>query len=164
MSPVQIRVAEEADLPKLEWSGAFTHHRAIIQEAFALQQRGEVLMLVADLDGFPVGQAWMDFRPEPGRVVPKVWAMRVLPECRGSGIGSRLMRELERCAWRKGCSELQLYVEKDNMEARRFYERLGWRITGERADNYSYLTPAGVREFVPLDLWVFVKSRPTVPV
>ncbi|MBX5462255.1 MAG: GNAT family N-acetyltransferase [Steroidobacteraceae bacterium] len=160
---MQIRIAEEADLPKLEWCGAFTHHRAIIQEAFALQQRGEALMLVADRNGFPVGQAWMDFRPEPGRVVPKVWAVRVLPECRGSGIGSRLMRELERCAWRKGCVELQLFVEKSNAQARRFYERLGWRIIGERSDSYSYVTPAGVRERVPQELWVFAKFRPPAP-
>ena len=57
--PITIRQCVEADLPLLEWYGLFSHHREIFHATFERQKRGQNVMLVADLRGFPVGQAWI---------------------------------------------------------------------------------------------------------
>lgn len=154
---VELRLCRATDLARLEWFGAFTHHRAIIREAFALQGRGEALMLLALETGFPVGQAWLDFRPKPGAEAPTVWAVRVMPAFQGAGLGARLMRELERLARRRGVAALEVGVETDNAAARRFYERLGWRLLRERRHGYSYVTPAGQHRNHALHEWVLGK-------
>lgn len=53
---LKIRHCGRQDLPQLEWFGLYTEHRQLIQDAFRRQQVGEVIMLVADLDDFPVGR------------------------------------------------------------------------------------------------------------
>jgi GNAT superfamily N-acetyltransferase len=153
-----IRLCREADLSPLEWFGAFTHHRQLIREAFALQQSGDVVMLVAEVDGFAVGQAWLDLRPAARGLGPKVWAMRVLESLRGRGIGAQLLAALEEIAREGGYACLEVGVEKNNPAARQFYERHGWRVLGHRLDSYSYVPPSGTRAVVPLDEWVLLKE------
>lgn len=153
--PVTIRTCRAGDLPKLEWFGAFTHHRAIIQEAFDLQSRGQAVMLVAAAGGFPIGQAWLHLSRQP---CPTVWAVRVLEPFRGSGVGARLMIALEEEAATRGCRQLELGVEQGNPRARAFYERLGWRVTGEREESYGYTPPGGRPVRHALNEWVMAKS------
>jgi GNAT superfamily N-acetyltransferase len=155
--PVAIRRCRETDLPMLEWFGAFAHHRAIIREAFELQEKGEAVMLVAVTRGFPVGQAWLDLRARPGAEGPMVWAVRVIEPLQGLGVGRRLMAMLERSAAALGHSRLELGVEKANGAARAFYEREGWRVARERREAYSYVTPEGQEVTHGLDEWVMVK-------
>ncbi len=157
---ILVRACREDDLPQLEWFGAFAHHRQIIYDAFVLQRAGKVVMLVADDAGFPVGQAWLDFRRSARWEAPKVWAVRVMPALQGRGIGAKLMSGLESIAWERGHNRLMLGVEKANAPACRFYERLGWRVIGEWREEYCYLTPAGIAQTVSVDQWVFVKNLP----
>lgn len=157
-SEVAIRLCREEDLSRLEWFGAFEHHREIIREAFRLQNQGQTVMLVAAMDDFPVGQAWLDLRPRPGAHGPKVWAVRVIASLQGRGIGGRLMARIEEVARQLGYPRLELGVEKHNEAARKFYERLGWFVNGERRDSYGYTTPSGERVVLPLDEWVLVKN------
>jgi GNAT superfamily N-acetyltransferase len=155
---IVVRACRENDLPKLEWFGAFAHHRQIIHEAFVLQRAGKVVMLVADDAGFPVGQAWLDFRRRERWDAPKVWAVRVMPALQGRGIGAKLMSGLENVASQRGHNRLMLGVEKANASACQFYERLGWRLMGDRREEYCYLTPAGISQTVSVDQWVFFKT------
>jgi GNAT superfamily N-acetyltransferase len=157
---IVVRACREDDLPQLEWFGAFAHHRPIIHEAFMLQRTGKVIMLVADDAGFPVGQAWLDFRRRELWDAPKVWAVRVMPAFQGHGIGAKLMSGLESLAWDRGYNRLVLGVEKENESACHFYESLGWHIVGDRREEYCYLTPAGITQTVSVDQWVFFKSLP----
>jgi GNAT superfamily N-acetyltransferase len=154
---VEIRACEAGDLDKLEWFGAFTHHRQVIREAFALQQAGEVVMLVAVTGGFPVGQAWLVLRLKPGAQAPAVWAVRVIEPLQGAGLGARLMAALEAAARERGVNALELGVETGNPAARRFYERLGWRLVRERRDSYGYVTPDGRAVTHALHEWVLAK-------
>ena len=48
-----IRPCKRADLRKLEWFGMLTKYREIILEAFERQEKGEVIMLVAEVNHFP---------------------------------------------------------------------------------------------------------------
>src|SRR6188508_3179209 len=92
---LKIRHCARQDLPQLEWFGLYTEHRQLIDEAFRRQQAGEVVMLVADLDGFPVGQAWLDLSAQAADSVGVIWAVRVFPLLRNHGIGTRLMLAAE---------------------------------------------------------------------
>lgn len=132
--PATIRTCCEEDLPRLEWFGAFTDHRAIIRDAYDLQCQGEAVMLVAVVGGFPVGQAWLDLRPRLDVPFPMVWAVRVLEPFQGAGLGTRLMAAVDKAAVARGCVGLQLGVEETNTRARAFYERLGWEVVGERRE------------------------------
>src|SRR5207302_8440273 len=59
VAEVLIRLCRAEDLPQLEWFGMYAHHREILRDAFARHMRGDNLMLVADLNDFPVAQAWL---------------------------------------------------------------------------------------------------------
>lgn len=152
-----IRRTGEADLDRLEWFGLYSEHREIIRAAFERQRLGEVTMLVADLDGFPVGQVWIDFRRSGEADSASLWAVRVLPPLHRQGIGARLMLAAERLVVARGRRLLTLTVERTNPDARRFYERLGYRTSGEARDCYSYRTPQGDLRRIPLDQWVMTK-------
>ena len=154
---VALRLCRQEDLLALEWSGAFSHHREIIGEAFALQAAGEAWMLVAEHRGVPIGQAWLDLRPQGGALGPMVWAVRVIAAYQGRGVGTRLIRRLEDMAADAGHAWLELGVEMDNPAARAFYERLGWRVAGERRDTYSYVTPEGRAVVHHLSEWRMVR-------
>jgi ribosomal protein S18 acetylase RimI-like enzyme len=151
---VVIRPCRPDDLPKLEWFGAFRHHREIFERTFARQREGEALMLVADRGDFPVAQAWLDFRPGRLFVHPKLWAVRVMEPLQGLGIGGRLISAAEQAAHGIGHPCLELGVERSNPRARVFYEALGWRVVREHRDNYSYTTPDGRTVTCPLDEFV----------
>ncbi len=155
--PVAIRRCEEEDLSELEWFGQFAEHRTIIREAFVRQQRGDNVMLVADVRGAPVGQVWVDLARKRQEATGVLWAVRVFPWLRRLGIGTRLMRAAEALLRARGFERAELGVEKENEAARRFYERLGYRQVGARQNVFSYTTPAGESVRVLLDEWVLRK-------
>ncbi|WP_159887914.1 GNAT family N-acetyltransferase [Paenibacillus puerhi] len=55
----------------------------------------------------------------------------VFPEFRGQGIGTRLLEALIREAEASEWNKLSLNVERTNVNARRLYERMGFRVRGE---------------------------------
>ncbi|MEU8817066.1 GNAT family N-acetyltransferase [Actinoplanes sp. NPDC048796] len=59
------------------------------------------------------------------------------PAVRNRGLGTEIVRGLERAAARDGVPVL-IGVEKDNHGARRLYERLGYRRFGETEDEFLY--------------------------
>ena len=124
MTSLVIRPCRATDLDALEWDGEFAHDRSIIDGAFAQMQSGTMVMLVAELAGFHIGQVWLDFARKPDRAL--LWALRVKPHCQHSGIGSRLVAAAERTSRARGAESIELEVEPGN-SVRRFYERCGYR-------------------------------------
>lgn len=57
------------------------------------------------------------------------------PRCRRLGIGSQLMKEIERRLQAKGATQINLLVEKTNLEAEDFYESIGFSVD----DSYSLM-------------------------
>lgn len=102
-------------------------------------QAGRSTLLVA-LDGEePVGVAQLVHSE-----IPEVCNVGVLEQHRGRGIGTALMGEAERLA--RPVGRLRLGVGTDNPEARRLYERLGYRGLGETVTTtYEYVDDQGVR-------------------
>jgi ribosomal protein S18 acetylase RimI-like enzyme len=61
----------------------------------------------------------------------------VLERYRGQGIGTELMRQALSYARRSGCVRVELGTRRDNIRARRLYERLGF----EEVDGVRYWLP-----------------------
>lgn len=100
----------------------------------------EQTVFVAVVDAEIVGVAVVGADPrEP--TAAHLSRVYVKPELSGRGIGTRLYSAcLERIA-AAGFTEATLWVLERNARARGWYERLGWRPTGERKAVYE---PAGI--------------------
>ena len=75
---------------------------------------------IIERDGWPVGRLYVDRWEKEIRIVD----ITLLPEFRGSGIGTKLLRELQNEARRAGKS-LTIHVERFN-RALTLYQRLGF--------------------------------------
>src|SRR5688572_14121535 len=56
---INFRAARQDDLPKLEWYGKYTHFRRVFQRAYEDQLAGRRLMLLADMNDWPIGQVFI---------------------------------------------------------------------------------------------------------
>ncbi|HXG59603.1 MAG TPA: GNAT family N-acetyltransferase [Thermoanaerobaculia bacterium] len=77
------------------------------------------------LDGDPVGRLYLHQQPGDLRIMD----IALVPEHRGEGIGTMLLREIMERAASAGDS-VSIHVEQQN-PARRLYERLGFRAVAE---------------------------------
>jgi ribosomal protein S18 acetylase RimI-like enzyme len=151
-----IRPCRADDLDRLEWFGMFAAHRQIIADAYEAHQRGNGLMLVCEMNGFPVGQVWIRFAGQPpGSGL--IWALRVLQPLQGLGLGTRLIAAAEAALLGRGCHRAEIGVEKNNPSARRLYERLGYRMDREATQGQRYAAADGNIETAVIDQWILVK-------
>ncbi|MHA7966648.1 GNAT family N-acetyltransferase [Paenibacillus sp. CAU 1782] len=60
-----------------------------------------------------------------------IGTLATMPESRGLGVGSMLIKHAERLALSQGYSKSSLTVVRGNQGAFKLYERLGYRVTGE---------------------------------
>ena len=95
--------------------------------------------VVAEHDGKIIGAAWTRIIQAYGHIDNKTpeLAISVLPFFRGQGTGSKMMKGLFDLLRERGYKRTSLSVQKDN-PAVRFYERLGYEITGERLDHANH--------------------------
>jgi len=154
---VTFRQCVKDDLPALEWYGLFHEHRAIIRSAFKGQLRGQGLMLLAEVNHFPIGQVWLDLTRKAAERCGRLWACRVIPPFQCRGIGARLLSCAEAILRRRGFVLAEVGVEKDNPNARRFYERQGYRQSGAELEIVRTRTPAGRPLRMRLDQWLLSK-------
>ena len=89
-----------------------------------VQGTGEIFL--ATLAKEPVGFLCIELGPERewGAYVDN---LHVLPNLRGQRIGARLLARAAQWARAQGASSMYLWVFEANHQARRFYEREGWR-------------------------------------
>jgi ribosomal protein S18 acetylase RimI-like enzyme len=66
--------------------------------------------------------------------VGELYAIYVLPESSGRGVGQALMAETLRRLGEDGFAEAVLWVLEDNPRTRRFYESSGWHADGSVKD------------------------------
>ena len=131
---VRVRPCSESDLASLEWWGWYSSQRNCIRDAFERHRSGRGLVLVAESQGFPVGQIWADFDRYAREPVAFLWGVRIIPGLRGAGIGRRLLAAAEKASASRGMTWVEISVEKDNPRARALYERLGYTLAGEYRD------------------------------
>ena len=97
------------------------------------------LGVVAEQNGQVIGAAWTRVISAYGHInaeTPEV-AISILPEFRGYGIGTKLMKKLFEVLRANGYAQTSLSVQKDN-PAVRLYMRLGYRITEEKLDHVGH--------------------------
>ena len=154
---VTIRRSVAGDLPGLEWFGVHTPHREIIATAFRNQEGKQGFLLVADVNGFPVGQIGVDAvrKRHLGRAT--LWALRVFQPFRGLGIGRRLMQAAEQASAGCGFTAVELGVDRDNASVLPFYEGLGYAHCGTERGHFRYRTPKSAAVHIPIDQWLLSK-------
>jgi ribosomal protein S18 acetylase RimI-like enzyme len=161
---VLIRQANQEDLPALEWEGEYSHFRRLFAEAFQRAQYGKAVMWVAELpERGIIGQLFVQINgqePEKNPLFTKedgirayIYGFRVRPEYRRCGIGSRLLKIAETDLARRGFRKIALNVARDNRDARRLYERFGYRVVSAEPGIWSYLDADGKRQQVCEPAW-----------
>lgn len=102
----------------------------------------ELTYVMAEVDGRPVGaMAVCDPHTEPshywGEIEPGLRAIDIWigpPEWLNRGVGTQMMREMiDRCFAEPGVSAIVIDPLNTNVDAQRFYARLGFRVVGRRA-------------------------------
>jgi ribosomal protein S18 acetylase RimI-like enzyme len=95
--------------------------------------------VVAEQNGQVIGAAWTRIIPAYGHIdknTPEL-AISILPEFRNYGIGTKLMKKLFKELQKNGYKQTSLSVQKGN-PATRFYQRLGYSISGEKLDHAGH--------------------------
>ncbi len=85
---------------------------------------------IAMLRRLPEALAMMRGYASPPEEAFYVGILAVAPDCRGQGIGSRLLDEAAEQAVEARCALTVLHVEMDHTDALRFYRRAGFGETG----------------------------------
>ena len=156
---VHVRALNETDAHALEWQGG-----ADLRQWYAAQWRShaadEIYVIVADLDGFPIGQGavhWNGKSTHPH--IPDIQSLRVFGAFRGRGIGSLLLNACEDAVRARGFSQVSLSVAIDNSRARALYERLGYVVTGQPYDDrWEFTNAAGKRVAITEQVLDLVKD------
>ncbi|WP_432881003.1 GNAT family N-acetyltransferase [Kribbella sp. CA-245084] len=109
-----------ADFDEADWRGGF--------EEWSLESIDDPAtdLNVIELDGRPVGR--LRISRTPGSV--ELNGIQLHPDAQNRGIGTAIITELQSEAATRGVP-LELHVERDNPNARRLYDRLGFTKTGE---------------------------------
>src|SRR5258708_29411484 len=97
---IVFRAAEQSDLPKLEWYGQYTHFRRVFQRAYEDQLAGRRLMLLADVNGWPIGQVFMHLESLDDMLATTgqrryLYSLRVIDALPRHGLGTALPHETE---------------------------------------------------------------------
>jgi len=123
-----------------DYGEMFTLQRAAFVDEARLYGTPEVPALIESFDKFAgrlsLSKSWI--ARDGGRVIgavslcsrmaePEVERLMVAPDRRGEGIGSLLMKTVERASLDLGHSTLQLVVGDLAKNNQRMYERLGWK-------------------------------------
>jgi GNAT superfamily N-acetyltransferase len=164
MSRVEVRVAGPDDLATMV---AVLGQGRFFADRLARQEAGRGLLLVALVDGRPVGDVYLWLEPAeepevrrylPG--VPLLGHLEVLPELRSHGIGTEIMRVAEELLRRGGHQRVALGVDMDNHRAAELYHRLGYTHWGYApADTSQEVFHADGRvERVPEKCYILVKD------
>ncbi|MBN9984103.1 N-acetyltransferase [Rhizobium laguerreae] len=140
---VLLRDATEADLSAIRdiYNHAVEHTTAIWNETLVdLENRQEWMrarkargfpIIVAELSGKVAGYAsYGDWRPFDGYRHTVEHSVYVDKDCRGAGIGRRLMRELIARAAAGNIHVMIAGIEAENVASIRLHEKLGFRIVG----------------------------------
>lgn len=161
--PIIIRQAERSDVSKLEWFGQFSHFRLLIRKAYREQVHGRRILLVADFNGFPVGQVIIQLNSTnphiaDGSTRAYLYSFRVLDLFQGMGIGTRLLSEAEMLLRDRGFSYTTLSVAINNPNAYRLYRRSGYYVLGQDPGRWSYMDQYGITHEVEEPCYIMEKN------
>ena len=127
----------EEELAVTGWSreqkDAFLDHQFGAQTQYYREHRPGAEWQIIVIEGHDAGRLVVYRRASEHRIVD----IALLPAFRGRGVGSDILRELQRTAAADGCL-LSIHVECNN-PARNLYERLGFLPAGEPGEVYQLM-------------------------
>lgn len=156
---VTVRPAVHSDIEQLEWFGEYSHYRNLIRRAYEEQLAGNRLILVADFNGFPIGQLFIQYEAHNHRIADGYnrayfYSFRVFQLFRGKGVGTSMLTYAQRLIYHMNYRYATIAVAKDNPNALRLYERLGYHKIGEDGGSWTYVDHLGVTQYVHEPSWV----------
>ncbi|MEP7285743.1 MAG: GNAT family N-acetyltransferase [Chloroflexota bacterium] len=159
---IVFRFAERDDLPKLEWFGQYTHFRRVFQHAYEDQLAGRRLMIVADMNGWPIGQIFVQLESLDETLTHLgrrgyLYSLRVMDMFQNRGLGTALIHEAESILISRDYGSVSIATAKDNPGARRLYERLGYHVFMEDSGRWHYVDHEGRTRQVIEPCWVMEK-------
>ena len=168
MHQVEIKPLANEELEALEgtidhdWGNPIKHKTRL-----AMQQRDELVYLIAWVAGKPVGHAVLEWA---GKVhdafidkianCPNIDDLFVGHGYRSKGIGSDLLNRAQDLAVQQGYRYVGLGVRTDNWCARRLYKQLGYMETriGEYLDSWQYIDKSGCSHWYQESCYYLVKT------
>jgi ribosomal protein S18 acetylase RimI-like enzyme len=159
MNQLVIRQVRKDDLPALEWEGEYSHFRFIYQDAFRRALRGLSVLWVAELEEKGIlGQVFIQLqcdRPELCNGIDRAYlfGFRVRPAYRSLGVGSAMLRVVERDLVERGYRFLTLNVARENVDAIRLYQRRGFQIVAPEPGRWQYVDEEGRTRDVHEPAW-----------
>ncbi|HEY3289617.1 MAG TPA: GNAT family N-acetyltransferase [Anaerolineae bacterium] len=158
-SHIVVRPMVAADLYQSFFNAGSRQHGEIWLEQ---QDRSEAYVAIAEYDGIAVGRVALDFKLKADRGAAFLMAAHVEPEYQSRGIGTALFNHLEQVARQHGFGAMMLHVGKENPNARRLYERLGYLVCGEEVNRWSHRDGDRIIEHTE-DCWLMRKDLPSSP-
>lgn len=153
--PITIKPAEKFQLEMLEREFSPESRSKHHYKRYEIQERGEGIYLIAWYDDIPVGHFLLLWSgPDDALVMSHIDVTRsaylqaggTRAAYRRRGIATALIREAERLAREKGCTQIGLSVgSTDNPNAKRLYEKLGY-VEWEHGDfvvSWEYIDREG---------------------
>jgi GNAT superfamily N-acetyltransferase len=159
---VKIRKLKQADLRLLEWYGQFKHYRRLFLKSYRGQLEGSRLMLVANINDFPIGRLFIQFhgqntRISDGKNRAYLYSFSVLDIFQGQGIGTRLIQSAEIILRDRDYEMATIAVVKENEGALRLYQGQGYRIFGEEEGRWRYYDHRNILRHVHEPCWLLEK-------
>lgn len=160
---IVIRSVREAELPALEWEGAFAQYRRVYRQTYEDAVRGQRVMLVAVGGLRLVGQIFIQLSSTETRYADGysrgyLYSLRVRPELQGQGLGTRLLSTAEATLRARGYTTAVIAAGKDNPGAYRLYERLGYRSFADDPGVWYFQDALGAQQVIEEPCWVMEKS------
>lgn len=156
---VIIRRMTREDLTALEWDGEFLHFRNVYKGVYKRMQSGTAEAWVAESPTAGiVGQVFLQLesdRPElaDGWNRAYLYSFRIKPRFRSHGLGTKMMTVMENFLVARRFTRLTLNVARDNLDAIRLYQRLGFQIVAEEPGVWSYIDHMGKWQTVIEPSW-----------
>jgi len=163
-SKVILRHAVEKDLQFLEWGGEYKHFRGVYRDVYQSSLTGKAIIWIAEIaDAGIIGQAFVSLngsRQDLSDGVDRayIYGFRVKPVYRSRGVGASMLRKIEADLESKGFSCVTLNVARENKDAQKLYERMGFIIVAEEPGRWSYIDHLGKRQEVCEPAWRMEKS------
>jgi len=161
---VRVRPVREEDLPGMEWDGEFAHFRRLYKQHFQNSRSGNTLIwVVENEDGEIVGQVFLSLLSSQSELADGIhraylFSFRLKPDYRNHGLGSHMLDFVESYLVRRGFDTLRINVARDNVQARRMYERHGYRVIGPEEGRWRYQDQFGQWQSVHEPAWRMLKK------
>ena len=126
----RVYASTRADIASVPWDEArkeaFLSMQFNAQHTYYHAQFPTADYRIVEVDGRAIGRLYVDRRSDRIHILD----ITLLPETRGTGLGTRLLQELQEEARQTG-RDVTLYVERENV-ARDLYQRLAFRPIEEQ--------------------------------